>query len=142
MNSFIPHNRLRHLRRRLRNLTRNTLRILRRGSRRSLSLILNLHRLNEHRANPVRTLFLDEFNERFDRSVTGVFFGGGFVAGGIEFDGGESADVVGDVVCCCVAFGDDDFVGVGGVCGGELFVFRSEVLAVAALRLETWTRRG
>ena len=77
----------------------------------------------------MRAVLGDELGEVLDRAGAGVVDGGVLLAGGVEFDGGEAGDFVGDVVEGRVDFGDGDFglvVWVGLVEGGEFFVFGGE----------------
>ena len=83
----------------------------------------------------MRALILDELDKTFNGSVSRIVDGGGLFAGRVQLEGGEPADIIGDVIESCIAFGDNDFVRVGGICSSELFVFRSEVLAMATLRV-------
>ena len=77
----------------------------------------------------VRAVLGDELGEVLDGAGAGVVDGGVLLAGGVEFDGGEAGDFVGDVVEGRVDFGDGHFglvVWVGLVERGEFFVFGGE----------------
>lgn len=80
------------------------------------------------------TLLLDETDEIFDGAVTRVGDGGILLAGRVQFDGGEALDVlVRNVVGAGIAFGNGDFVRVGGVEDGDLFILGSKSLAMSTL---------
>ena len=115
------------------NLLTNALGGFRCSSGGSLAWILHLKWINERSLDSISTLILDERDEIFNGTVSAVFDGGILLASGIEFEGGETANVIGNVIESSIAFGDDNFVGMGRVSFGELFVFRSKVLAMAAL---------
>ena len=99
----------------------------------SFFFFLNLQWVNDRDFNSVCSFLLDKFNETLEGTVTGVFDGCIFLACWIQFDGGKPADLIGNVVRSCVAFSNNNFVGVRGVRCSELFIFGSKVLAVAAL---------
>jgi len=79
------------------------------------------------------SLLLDEFDKTLDRPVTRVFNRIRFLSGRVQFDGGEPADVIGNVVEGGITLGNNDFVGMTGICNGKLFVFWSKVFAVSTL---------
>ena len=55
-------------------------------------------------------MLADEADEIFDGAVTSVVDGGTLLACGVQFDGGESTDLVGYVIGGGIAFRNDDFV--------------------------------
>jgi hypothetical protein len=79
------------------------------------------------------SLLLDEFNETVDRSVSGIFDRRVLLAGRVEFDCGETFDIIRDVIESGIAFSDGNFVSIFGISARELFVFGSKSLAVATL---------
>jgi hypothetical protein len=100
-----------------------------------ISWFLNLNWFNDSDFNSVCSFLLDEFNETLKGTVAGVIDGCVFLAGWVQFDGGETVDIIGDVVRSCIAFSNNDFIGVGGIRCSKLFIFGSKVLAVATLHV-------
>jgi hypothetical protein len=80
---------------------------------------------------------LDEFNKTLDRTVSRVFDGLGFLSGRVQFDGRESANVIGNIIEGGIAFGDNDLIGVTGIRSCKSFVFGSKSFAVSTLFRES-----
>src|SRR5271167_1781992 len=87
------------------------------------------------------SFLLDELNETFDRTVTRIFDWGSLLASRIHFDGGESANIIWNIVRCSIAFSDNNFIRVSRVRCCELFIFRCKSLAMAALNVSYNTTR-
>ena len=96
---------------------------------------LHLNWFNDTDFNSMCSFLLDEFNETLDGTVTGVIDGRVFLACWVQFDGGETADIIGNVVRSCIAFSNNNFIGVRSIRCSKLFIFGSKVLAVAALHV-------
>ena len=55
-------------------------------------------------------MLADEADEILDGAVTSVVDGGILLSCGVQFESGESTDLVGDVIGGGIAFRNDDFV--------------------------------
>jgi hypothetical protein len=82
--------------------------------------------------NLVATVLGDEGGEVLDGAGTAVLDGLTLAVGGEELDGGETLNLVGNVVGGCIDLGDGDLVGVGLEELTELLVLGSKRLAVTA----------
>ena len=82
--------------------------------------------------NLVATVLGDEGGEVLDGAGTAVLNGLTLAVGGEELDGGETLDLIGDVVGGGIDLGDGDLVGVGLEQFTELLVLGSKGLAVTA----------
>lgn len=106
-----------------------------------LSLTLHLNWFNDRDFDSICSLLLDEVNQTFDRTIASVFDGIVLLASGVQFDGRESADIIRDIIKGCVAFGDNDLIGVTSIGGSQLFVFRCKILAVSTLNSKLYSER-
>ena len=96
-------------------------------------MFLHLKWISERRFDAMSTLLGNKCDEIFDRSISRIFDWGVFLASGVELDRGEAADIIWNVVEGGITFGYDNFIGMGSVERGELFIFGSKIFAVTAL---------
>lgn len=82
--------------------------------------------------NLVATVLTDESSEILNSAGTAVLNGLGLAVGGVELDGREALNLIGNVVKSSIDLGDCDLVGEGLVHLTELLVLGSKRLAVTA----------
>ena len=82
--------------------------------------------------NLVATVLTDESSEILNSAGTAVLNGLGLAVGGVELDGREALNLIGNVVKSSIDLGDGDLVGEGLVHLTELLVLGSKRLAVTA----------
>ena len=82
--------------------------------------------------NLVATVLTDESSEILNSAGTAVLNGLGLAVGGVELDGREALNLIGNVVKSSIDLGDCDLIGEGLVHLTELLVLGSKRLAVTA----------